>query len=149
MTSIAFYHLTSSRLEQALPKLLEKAYGSGSRALVVAESEEQVELLNQQLWTHGHMSFLPHGAKADGNAERQPIYLSTTLAAPNAATLLFVTDGRQVDSPPFERVFDLFDGQNDTAVTAARQRWSAYKAAGHALAYWRQTPQGGWEKAGG
>ena len=32
------------------------------------------------------------------------------------------------------------------AVDAARARWKAYTAAGHALTYWRQTESGGWEK---
>jgi DNA polymerase-3 subunit chi len=31
-------------------------------------------------------------------------------------------------------------------VYAARDRWKAYKAAGHALTYWQQTDRGGWEK---
>ena len=48
----------------------------------------------------------------------------------------------------YTRVFDLFDGRDDTAVAAARDRWKAGKDAGHTLTYWRQTDRGGWEKAG-
>jgi DNA polymerase-3 subunit chi len=42
-------------------------------------------------------------------------------------------------------VLDLFDGQDPEAVAAARRRWSAAKAAGHALSYWQQGDRG-WEK---
>ena len=33
-------------------------------------------------------------------------------------------------------------------VAAARTRWTAYKDAGHAVKYWQQKPEGGWEQAG-
>ena len=45
----------------------------------------------------------------------------------------------------FERGFDLFDGNDETAVAAARDRWRAAKADGHTLAYWQQDA-GGWER---
>jgi DNA polymerase IIIc chi subunit len=31
---------------------------------------------------------------------------------------------------------------------SARARWTAYKGAGHALAYWQQNERGGWERNG-
>ena len=40
----------------------------------------------------------------------------------------------------------MFDGHDDEAVSAARQRWKAHKDSGHALTYWQQTERGGWEK---
>ena len=46
----------------------------------------------------------------------------------------------------FERCFELFDGRDDAAVTESRERWKAYKAAGHAVSYFQQTAAGGWEK---
>jgi len=41
-----------------------------------------------------------------------------------------------------------FDGRDDQAVVDSRERWKAYKAAGHTLTYWQQTATGGWEKKG-
>ena len=46
----------------------------------------------------------------------------------------------------FERCFELFDGNDDTAVAAARGRWKSYLEAGHDLAYWQQAERGNWEK---
>jgi DNA polymerase-3 subunit chi len=40
----------------------------------------------------------------------------------------------------------MFDGNDPAAVAAARDRWRAAKAAGHALTYWQQTDRGGWAK---
>jgi len=38
MTQIGFYHLTRLPLEQALPRLLEKAQGAGLKVVVMAGS---------------------------------------------------------------------------------------------------------------
>ena len=77
LTEIGFYHLTRSTLEEALPRLLEKAYAAGNRVLVRVGDAERLELLNRALWTYGKDSFLPHGTRADGFPEDQPIYLTT------------------------------------------------------------------------
>ena len=78
MNTIQFYHLTATPLERALPKLLEKAYDGGFTTLLVADSEEYVEHLNELLWTYDPGSFLPHGSVKDGNVGQQPILLSTS-----------------------------------------------------------------------
>ncbi len=147
MTEIGFYHLQRTPLEKALPRLLAKALDAGMRALVVAGSDERVKALDAALWTFDQGSFLPHGTADDGNADQQPVFLTTAEENPNGATLLVCADGVEpafVDS--FQRCLDLFDGTDEAAVEAARERWRRLKEAGHALTYWQQTPQGGWEK---
>ena len=112
MTEIGFYHLTRSRLEEALPRLLEKAYAARARVIVRTSGAERLEALSRALWTYRKESFLPHGSRADGEAERQPIYLTTGEENPNGATFLFLTDGAQAgDLASFARCFDLFDGE--------------------------------------
>ena len=146
MAEIGFYHLLTTPLERALPRLLERAHAQGWRMLVRAASGERVEHLNALLWTYDEASFLPHGAARDGNPAEQPIFLTDRDDNPNGATLLFLVDGvAAADLDRFARVADLFDGNDETAVAAARERWRAAKAAGHALTYWQQTDQG-WEK---
>lgn len=148
MIDIFFYHLTTTPLERALPKLLEKALSGGWRALVVDANEERLEFLNQQLWTYEQGSFLPHGMVKDGAAEKHPVLLHNAIDNRNGARLLVVTDGRQLEGEAgFERVIDLIDGHDDGAVAAARARWKQYKEAGHGISYFKQTDAGGWEKA--
>lgn len=142
-----FYHLTATPLERALPKLLEKAVAGGFRALLLVGSEDQVDRFNQLLWTYNPGSFLPHGSVKDGHAEDQPIFISTMPDVPNGAKLLAVTDGRMTEHPEaFERILDIFDGNDASAVAQARTRWTAYKSAGHEVSYLRQTEAGGWEQ---
>lgn len=147
MTEIGFYHLTRTPLANALPKLLERVLTAGKRALVRAGSAERVEFLNGALWTYDPASFLPHGTAREGDAPDQPIWLTTGDDNPNGAQVLILTDGVEAgDLSGWERCLEMFDGNDPAAVEAARERWKAYKQAGHALTYWQQTERGGWDK---
>ena len=146
MTDIGFYHLTRTGPDQALPQLLGRTLTAGSRAVVVCGTAERVATLDEALWRCAEPDWLPHGTEADGDAELQPIWLATDDAAPNGARFLFLIDGAgSARLEAFDRVFDLFDGTDETAVQAARARWSAAKAAGHSLTYWQQGERG-WQK---
>ncbi len=148
MADVRFYHLTHRPLEWALPKLLEKTLDVGARALVVSGSADRLSALDSHLWTYDPGSWLPHGSGNDPHAAAQPIWLSVEDIAPNSATYLFLTDGvasRNLDA--FQRVFDLFDGRDEDAVAAARDRWRVAKAGDHTLSYWKQDERGRWEQA--
>ena len=145
MTEVRFYHLQSQRLEQALPAILIKATERGHRVLVKAESEAQAEGLNKHLWTFDAASFLPHGSQKDGDADRQPIFLTHTFDNPNKADVLVLTDGSAVeDFDGYALCCDMFDGNNHDAVQSARTRWKSLKEAGVKITYWQQNERGGW-----
>ena len=147
MADIAFYHLMRMPLDQALPKLLGRVLSTGGRALVLCGSEERVAALDTALWVCPDPDWLPHGTKASGHPTMQPIWLTTEdVPAVNGARFLVLVDGADSSHlTEYDRVLDLFDGQDQEAVAAARRRWSAAKAAGHALSYWQQGDRG-WEK---
>jgi DNA polymerase-3 subunit chi len=153
VAEIGFYHLTRSTAGQALPQLLGRTLAAGERAVILCGSEEHVAALDAALWLSREPDWLPHGTPATGNADLQPIWLTAdpdlSGGAPNAARFLFLLDGADcAQLAAFARVFDLFDGNDESAVAAARRRWVAAKAAGHRLTYWRQAPRG-WEKGAG
>jgi len=149
MTEIRFYHLTRSTLEQVLPDLLEKTLERGLKALVMAGSPERVESLTQHLWTYQPNNFLPHGNAKDGNAELQPIWLTAQDERPNGADFLFLMDGASSSRlKDYQRVCELFDGNDPAAVDEARRRWKQYKADGHTISYWQQD-ECGWQNVGG
>jgi DNA polymerase-3 subunit chi len=146
VAEIGFYHLLSTPLERALPRLLERARAQGYRIVVRAASSERVEHLNALLWTYDEASFLAHGSARDGNPASQPIWLSDGQDNPNGATMLVLLDGVEAaDLSSFARCADFFDGNDDAAVAAARERWRRAAASGHTLTYWQQTAAG-WEK---
>ena len=149
MADVGFYHLTRTPLDQALARLLGRVLEAGGRAVVRLPSAERVAALDKALWACAGPDWLPHGTAADGDADLQPIWLTAEPEAPNGARYLFLAEGAEAaDLAGFDRAFDLFDGQDEAAVAAARRRWQAARAAGHALSYWQQTARG-WEKKQG
>ena len=147
MTEISFYHLLHTPLERALPKLVEKVLESGARAVIRTGSAERAEALSSALWTFDQDSFVPHGTVRDGNAAQQPVWITPDEENPNGADILVLTDGAAAaEIGGFRRCLEMFDGRDESAVAAARQRWADYKATDHELTYWQQTERGGWEK---
>lgn len=145
---IGFYHLTRSRAEDALPRLLEKILAAGYRAVVCVPDRERLEQLDRHLWTYSRDSFLPHGTRSDGHAARQPVLLTDRIENPNAASVLVLLDiDAYGELEGFERVIDMFDGSDPEALAAARARWQQAKRAGHELAYWQQDERGAWKRA--
>ena len=148
MAEIGFYHLTRSGVASALPALLGRTLQAGERALVVCADAAQPKALDAALWTCPTPDWLPHGTSATPHPEWQPVFLTLDAAEnPAGAGFLFRLGGAAADPAGFRRVFDLFDGNDEDAVLAARTRWREAKAAGHTLAYWKQE-ETGWVKAG-
>lgn len=146
MADIGFYHLTRTGPDKALPQLLGRTLAARQRAVVLCADTGSVTALDAALWQSAEPDWLPHGTAADGDADLQPIWLTTEDAAPNGARFLFLLDGaHSARLGEYDRVFDLFDGKDETAVQAARERWRAAKDAGHTLTYWQQSAKG-WEK---
>jgi DNA polymerase III subunit chi len=146
LAEIGFYHLLSTSLERALPRLLDRARAQGHRVVVRAGSAERVEHLNAALWTYEEAAFLPHGSGRDGNPALQPIWLTHLDENPNGASMIVLVDGLEAeDLNSFARCADLFDGNDAGAVEAARGRWRRAREAGHVLTYWQQTGAG-WER---
>jgi len=141
-----FYHLERTGLDQALPELLEKSVARGWRAIVRSPASERIAHLDGWLWSYRDESFLPHGPDGEPGAARQPILLTTGFENPNGANVLFLVDGAEPGTlDDFERCVVMFDGGDEAQRGLARGRWSAAKAQGLTVSYWRQTGRG-WEK---
>ena len=149
MTEVRFHHLERRRVDQALPSLLETALEGGRRVLVRASSDEMVAALNERLWTYDDASFLPHGAAGDGDPMTQPIFLTSGLGNPNAATMLVRLSDAETSAADdaFDVVVLMFDGRDEAALGRARSEWRRLKDEGRTISYWRESDEGGWEQA--
>ncbi|MGY4803914.1 DNA polymerase III subunit chi, partial [Teichococcus aerofrigidensis] len=122
MSEIGFYHLTRTPLEAALPKLLGRVLAGGGRAVVRVGDPLRLASLDTSLWLSADPDWLPHGTPQTGHAELQPIWLTEADEAPNGARFLFLVDGAaSARLGEYDRVFDLFDGQDEAAVAAPRR----------------------------
>jgi DNA polymerase III subunit chi len=148
MAEVLFYHLTESRLGEALPDLLERSLARGWRVVVQTTSEERRDSLDAQLWTYRDDSFLPHGTDAAGNGALQPILLTVEPELRvNDPQVRFMVEGAVPASlEGYERGVYLFDGHDPDQLAGARERWTAEKAAGHAVTYWQQSEDRRWVK---
>jgi len=148
MAEILFYHLQRQKLEHVLPALLEKSLARGWRVVVQASSEERVEALDAHLWSYRENSFLPHGTWRETESAAQPVLLTVNDHNPNAAQVRFLIDGAPMpdDASGYERIVLLFDGEDETSVAAARERWREALAKGLDTTYWQGDDNGRWVK---
>ena len=150
MAEVRFYHLERRRLDDVLPRMAALALERGWRAVIRAGSEERVEQLAGLLWTYDDESFLPHGTKADGSGELQPLWLTAGDDNPNGADTVFFVDGARPSAIDGLRLaIVIFDGNDEAAVAAARADWKNLRAAGHAMSYWQQDESGKWQDRAG
>jgi DNA polymerase-3 subunit chi len=147
MTEIGFYHLTRSKLQDALPKLLGRVLDAGGRGFILCGDAERARTLDAALWLPADPPWLPHGRAGGEHDAAQPFLIADQDVPPaNGARFLVLVDGAaSARLQNYDRVLDLFDGGDEAAVTAARARWGIAKDAGHSLTYWQQTDRG-WEK---
>jgi DNA polymerase-3 subunit chi len=148
MGMVMFYHLTASRAEATARTL--RSLQAGWRVMLRGTDTARLADMDQQLWQGPEDGFLPHGLEGGPQDAHQPILLGLG-AISNGAQALMVVDGALVDPAEvaaLERVFILFDGNDETAVVAARSQWTSLKEAGHAAQYWSEA-SGRWEKKAG
>jgi DNA polymerase-3 subunit chi len=149
MSRIDFYHLQKQTLDEVLPKLVEKAYGTGAKIKIKIGNEARVEFINSLLWTYNEESFIPHGSKKDGFAKEQPIWLSSEDDNPNQSEMLFLVDGADIELSQignFSRIFNIFDGNNEASLQQARDFWKSLSTTDNEKNYFQQDDNGRWNK---
>ena len=148
MGTVLFYQLTASRAERTLAQLLPRALGQGWRVMVRGTDRATLDRLDAALWlAGGDDGFLPHGQEGGLHDHDQPILLGTGTLV-NGASVLALVDGSEAtdaEVTAMERVWVLFDGNDQARLQAARQQWKAMTAAGHPAQYWSEE-SGRWEK---
>lgn len=148
MAEVYFYHLTRSRLDQALPDLLEKVRAKPWRALVRGRDIEKLKHLDTALWQYKEDSFLAHGLAGGKHDADQPVLLTDQTVNANNAEILLLTDGAKTTPEEvalYTRVCLMFDGNAEAELGSARADWKALTDAGVPAQYWAQE-DGRWTK---
>ena len=97
---------------------------TGQKLLVFAQKDSH-KAISERLWSFRPESFLAHAADEDAGQEHAQIWLTSDVTANQiGARFLALTAGLE---PPeiqkFDRVFNLFEGTSDTAISVARDSW--------------------------
>lgn len=136
MTQVDFYILQDGQ-PAARPlftcRLTEKAFKQGHQIYINTASGQQLQQLDDLLWTFRDGSFLPHAVYAAGASDNAPILLGHAVE-PDGPSDVLVNLSSEV--PPFfsrfSRVAELVDG-DATRMDAARERYRYYKDRGYTL----------------
>lgn len=137
---VLFYHITQSSVEVTARTLLEKALGAGWRVMLRGGDLARLNLMDQWLWQNPEDGFLPHGLAGGPQDANQPVLLGTGPIVNDAKGLMLVDGAVPLpgEAAALERVWVLFDGQNEAAVNAARGLWKAIVAENLPAQYWSE-----------
>ncbi len=94
MTDVRFYHLTRTRLEDALPVLLGRTLERGGRAVVRLATPARLKALDEWLWTFDDAAFIPHGSEGAQHAADQPVWLTLSEDNPRGRAFCLLARGR-------------------------------------------------------
>ncbi|MGH8468430.1 MAG: DNA polymerase III subunit chi [Gammaproteobacteria bacterium] len=115
---------------QVLCTLVGKAFANGRRVCILAGSAEQAEQIDDLLWTHKDISFLPHQRWDEHPDPETPILIGWQGECPPAEIL--VNMSAAAPSGPFERLIEVVDC-DPAQREEARGRYRTYRQAGYAL----------------
>jgi DNA polymerase-3 subunit chi len=113
---------------------LRKAVLRGVRVRVTGTAD-QLQQLDQLLWTADKEGFWPHARSRDGGGfpdgfERTPVWLGEGgVAGPAPGTLLNLGDELALRPTAYRRIIEVV-GLDSAAVQAGRIRWGAYRQMG-------------------
>lgn len=140
MGTAMFYHLTRSTAEDTVTSLLGRAVGMGWRIMIRGTDSARLDRLDAQLWIKPENSFLPHGRAGGLHDSAQPVLLGNGPIT-NSATAMMLLDNAEVtldEAQSLTRVWLIFDGEDQAALSAARAQWKALTDAGIAAQYWSE-----------
>lgn len=139
MGTAMFYHLTRSGPEEVLALILPRAMAAGWRVMLRSPDPARLERMEARLWVEPDDSFLPHACEGGDWDADQPVLLGAG-AAVNGAQGVVLMDGAEPlpGEEALERLWILFDGNNETAVQTARGLWSRLTNLDMAAQYWSE-----------
>ena len=148
MGTVMFFQLLRSSPADTLAVNLPRALGQGWRVMIRGTDPAALDRLDAELWLKGgEEGFIPHGRDGGPHDADQPVLLGQG-AGLNGAKVLALLDGagaEDAEVSAMERVWVLFDGNDEARLQAARAQWKAMTAAGHAAQYWSED-SGKWQK---
>jgi DNA polymerase-3 subunit chi len=145
---IDFYHLTDEEFGASAALIAHKSVASGHKLLMLA-SKPVAASLSDALWTTRPESFLAHGIDAEEGQSHAPVWISTEPDKnPIEADFLLLTAGLEMDDMQgFRRIFNLFNGAEETALAKAREQWKSWSAQGSwHCRYFAYSQDDGWQQ---
>jgi len=147
MSEVYFYHLTHTRFEVALPKILERALSAEWSVELRIGMERDEETISDAIWKGPDESFLPNCLEDSDKLQDHPIVLSKSSLSEVRDCLIVIdqVNLKENEVKKFKRVCLLFDAKNEVELTNARKTWKSLSNAGVNTVYWAED-QGTWKR---
>lgn len=133
MTRIDFYLDADDKLGVAA-RIVQKAYGSRNRVIVLAPDRGLADSLDRRLWMQPPLAFLPHCRIGDALAGETPVLLAESqdqLAnAPHHDLLINLSPEAPAGFGQFQRLIEIV-GLDEGDKAPARERFRQYRNAGY------------------
>ena len=136
MTQIDFYILgNKAKGDKFLLacRLTEKAYQSGHRVCITADSEQDAEHISKLLWTYNEQSFIPHEICHTKQNSDAPVLVSNRLELTDEHDVL-INLAAEVPAcfSQFERLLEPVD-RDEQNKASGRNRYKYYRNCGYSI----------------
>ena len=113
--------------------ITRKMYMRGKRVLIHACSKENIELMDELLWTFDADSFVPHCKGSECDVERTPVIIGDAETFPNEAdTLINLEDTTPLVFTRFENLVELV-GPDEKSKELGREKFRFFRDRGYPL----------------
>ncbi len=128
MTQVDFYILPDHKLpERFACDLAEKARKQGLQIYIHTESKQAADRLNDLLWTHKDISFLPHDLIDVNDLDGTPITIGWVGSEPGTDEVLINLSSHVPEfAKSFTRIIEIVAGQEPIR-NQARERYRHYR----------------------
>ncbi|RRH72609.1 DNA polymerase III subunit chi [Falsigemmobacter faecalis] len=143
-----FFRLSHTPAEELVRITTTRALAQGWRVVIRGRDISALDRLDEALWRDPADGFLPHGLSGGPHDAAQPVLLTLGSERPNGAHALITLEGAEVspeEIAELERVWIVFDGNDDLALQVARSQWRALTGAGAEAEFWSEA-SGQWRK---
>lgn len=136
MTKIDFHTNVPDGIAYAC-RLVRKARSAvaDSRIVILVKNKNELNKLDEALWTFSAQDFVPHAVADDMLAEQSPVILTVNASEPPHHDILINLSGTVPTSfAQFERVFEIVS-QDASDTQAGRERYGYYRQRGYPLTH--------------
>ena len=135
MTRVDFHSKVPDKLVYAC-RLVRKARAANMHVVVFTRDRQQLEALDEALWTFSEQDFLPHVMADDALASQTPVILTADAEAalPHHQILINLSGETPAHFARFERLFEVISTDEDD-LAAGRERYRQYQQRGYPLTH--------------
>jgi len=135
MTRVDFHSKVPDKLMYAC-RLVRKARAADMRVVIFTRDRQQLNALDEALWTFSEQDFLPHVMADDALASQTPVILTDNAEAalPHHQILINLSGETPAHFARFERLFEVISTDDDD-LAAGRERYRQYQQRGYPLTH--------------